>query len=191
MKRSMKKVLYLTFLGLSTQMFASCDEKQGGFRDNDQKEEVMAIDVFKAIAKGDVGGVRAYIEKKEDLNIKNREGRTAVLEAVREDQTEIALLLIAAGADVNIQAPNLDSAFLYAGAIGNLEVVKACVANGADYTVFNRYGGTALIPAAEKAHIEVVKFLVNTQGSCESIRMDCFNGSRSFRNRRSCTYYNC
>ena len=39
-----------------------------------------------------------------------------------------------------------------------------CLANGADFTVFNRYGGSALIPAAEKRHLEVVRLLVNTPG---------------------------
>ena len=34
-----------------------------------------------------------------------------------------------------------------------------CLANGADFNVYNRYGGSALIPAAEKGHWEVVKLL--------------------------------
>jgi ankyrin repeat protein len=46
-----------------------------------------------------------------------------------------------------------------------LEIVKMAFKYGASFNIDNRYGGTALIPAAEKGHLEVVKLLVNTAGS--------------------------
>jgi ankyrin repeat protein len=39
-------------------------------------------------------------------------------------------------------------------------VVEAALAHGADVRSTNRYGGTALIPAAEHAHVEVNRVLI-------------------------------
>ena len=53
-----------------------------------------------------------------------------------------------------------DNPFLYAGAEGLLEIVKLCIAAHADPTLTNRYGGSALIPACERGHVEVVEELL-------------------------------
>ena len=55
---------------------------------------------------------------------------------------------------------SLDSPYLYAGARGHLDILKLTLANGADLKSTNRYGGTALIPAAERGHVETVKALI-------------------------------
>ena len=67
------------------------------------------------------------------------------------------------GADVNQQADNQDSAFLYAGASGQTELVKLFLDHGARFDVFNRYNGSALIPACERGHVETVRLLANTK----------------------------
>lgn len=75
----------------------------------------------------------------------------------------MAALLVKNGADVNQQAENLDSPFLYAGATGQTEILKLFLANGARFDVFNRYNGSALIPACERGHVETVQLLANTK----------------------------
>lgn len=80
--------------------------------------------------------------------------------ALKRDDPDRALALIARGADVNAQDRIQDSVFLYAGAEGYLEVVRAALAHGADVRSTNRFGGTALIPAAEHAHLEVIRVLL-------------------------------
>lgn len=98
------------------------------------------------------------------LELKDEKGRTALMLATYNNDTEIAKLLIHAGADVNAQDDMLNSPFLYAGASGFLQIVKICLANGANFNVFNRYGGSALIPAAERRHLDVVTLLANKPG---------------------------
>jgi len=49
---------------------------------------------------------------------------------------------------------------LYAGAEGMLDVLKLAIAAGANAKLTNRFGGTALIPAAERGHVEVVSELL-------------------------------
>ncbi len=120
--------------------------------------------LLEAVSQRNKNLVAEVLETKPDLEQKDVKKRTALMLASYNDDNEIAELLINAGADVNAQDDLLNSPFLYAGANGNLALVKMCLANGADFTLFNRYNGSALIPAAERRHLEVVDLLVNTPG---------------------------
>ncbi len=80
--------------------------------------------------------------------------------AVYKHHSTAAQTLIEAGADVNAQDKILNSPFLYAGAEGMTDIVRMCMKAGADYKVYNRYGGSALIPACERGHVETVKALL-------------------------------
>ena len=86
----------------------------------------------------------------------------ALIEATRRYDIEAARRLIAAGANVNAQDENRDSAFLLAGAEGHLEILKLTLQAGADLASTNRYGGTALIPACHHGHVETVRELLKT-----------------------------
>ena len=67
---------------------------------------------------------------------------------------------------MNIQDHMLNSPFLYAGAEGYLDILKLTIQAGADPSITNRYGGTALIPASEHGYVEVVQELL-TQTSID------------------------
>ncbi|WP_209715085.1 ankyrin repeat domain-containing protein [Marmoricola sp. OAE513] len=82
--------------------------------------------------------------------------------ALKRDDPAAALALVERGADVNVQDDLQDSVFLYAGAEGYVDVVRAALRNGADVRSTNRYGGTALIPASEHAHLDVIRVLLAT-----------------------------
>ena len=88
-------------------------------------------------------------------------GRTALLVATHGNHVPVARALIAAGADVNAKDDIQDSAFLYAGAEGRIEILKMTLPT-ADLKSTNRYGGTALIPAAHHGHTEAVRILLAT-----------------------------
>lgn len=96
------------------------------------------------------------------LESRNARHETPLMQALYLKRFELAKQLIQAGADVNAQDHLLNSPFLYAGAEGNTEIVKLALQHGAKFDLYNRYGGTALIPAAEKGHLETVKLLANT-----------------------------
>jgi ankyrin repeat protein len=63
---------------------------------------------------------------------------------------------------VNARDAIEDSPFLYAGAEGRDEILKMTLGAGADLGSTNRYGGTALIPAAHHGHLDTVKILLAT-----------------------------
>lgn len=88
----------------------------------------------------------------------------SLLQAVRDRNIGKATALLNLGANVNYQNEQLDSPFLLAGALGYTELVQLFLKNGARFDVFNRYNGTALIPACERGHIETVRLLANSKG---------------------------
>lgn len=83
-----------------------------------------------------------------------------MMAATHANKVATVQVLIEAGADVDIQDNRSDNPFLYAGAEGLLDILRLTMAAGADTKLVNRYGGTALIPAAEEGHVEVVEELL-------------------------------
>ena len=80
--------------------------------------------------------------------------------ATHANQVETVRALIDAGADINIRDDRLDNPFLYASAEGLFEIVQLTIEANADTRLTNRFGGTALIPAAERGHVEIVRELL-------------------------------
>jgi len=120
-----------------------------------------------AAESGDTAGVRRLLTAGASLSARDARGRTALLAATHANQVAVARLLLDAGADVNLQDDIQDSAFLYAGAEGRLEILRLMLRPGAksppDFSVRNRYGGNALIPACHHGHVETVRELLKTK----------------------------
>jgi len=124
----------------------------------------MEMEFIKAAENNDIGKLQNFLKQGVDINATDAHKRTALMAATYENNVESSKLLIKAGADVNAQDDRLESPFLHAGALGYLEILKACLATGkVDYMVLNRYGGTALIPACERGHTEVVQELLKLE----------------------------
>lgn len=120
-------------------------------------------DIIHLVAQNDVQSVEAALKSGANVNTTDNSKRSLLLMAVNSHQTEMATLLVKYKADVNQQADNADSPFLFAGASGQTELVKLFLDNGARFDIFNRYNGTALIPACERGLIETVRLLANTK----------------------------
>lgn len=155
-------LLLISMMGVSTNLLASCSDNQ-----TKEIESTMNTsrekELFQAVAANDIEAVKEILASSTvNLEVKNSKGETPLLLATYKEYTALALYLIDQGANVNAQDNRLNSPFLYAGAEGNIAIVQKSLAHGADFTVFNRYNGTALIPAAEKGHLAVVQLLVRT-----------------------------
>src|ERR1041384_2698185 len=114
-----------------------------------------------AAARGDLGAVERLIREGASVTVKDNRGRTALLAATHGNHVDAARALIAAGADVNAKDDIQDSPYLYAGAEGRTEILKLTLPT-ADLKSVNRYGGTALIPAAHHGHPDTVRVLLGT-----------------------------
>ena len=111
---------------------------------------------------GETEQVLQLLQGGADIHATDKNGRTAVMAAAYQNNVVTVKVLIQEGANINIQDDHLENVILNSGANGNLEIVRLAIAAGADMTITNRFGGTALIPASERAHVEVVKELLTT-----------------------------
>ncbi|MDQ8013750.1 MAG: ankyrin repeat domain-containing protein [Flavobacterium nitrogenifigens] len=128
-----------------------------------KKNEMMQKDIVQLVHQNDISGVVKALENGANVNTIDNAKRSLLLIATMGKQIEMAKVLIKYKADVNQQAENKDSAFLYAGASGQTELVQLFLNNGARFDIFNRYNGSALIPACERGHVETVRLLANTK----------------------------
>ena len=123
--------------------------------------------LIEAAESGDSVLVQRLLAAGASIAARDARGRTALLAATHANRVAAARLLLDAGADVNMQDNIQDSAFLYAGAEGRLEILRLMLRPGAksapDFSVRNRYGGNALIPACHHGHVETVRELLKTK----------------------------
>lgn len=119
--------------------------------------------LIEAVREGNAGKVLQLVSEGVPLEARDADNRTALLLATRANLVEIAAALINAGADVNAKDSIHDTPFLYAGAEGRNNILKLILAaRKANLLDTNRYGGTALIPAAHHGHPETVRLLLDT-----------------------------
>ena len=114
-----------------------------------------------ASARGDLASVERLIREGAGVRARDNRGRTALLVATHGNHVAVARALIAAGSDVNAKDDVEDSPYLYAGAEGRIEILTMTLPT-ADLKSVNRYGGTALIPAAHHGHPDAVRVLLGT-----------------------------
>ncbi|XP_050711968.1 uncharacterized protein LOC126996022 isoform X2 [Eriocheir sinensis] len=92
-----------------------------------------------------------------DLNIKaSQHGQTALMLAVSHGRLDMVQLLVAAGAEVNIQDEDGSTALMCAAEHGHLAIVKFLLAQpDTDPTLMDNDGSTALAIAVEAGHRDV------------------------------------
>lgn len=118
--------------------------------------------LIEAATAGRADEVTRLIFARAPLEAQDSQGRTALLQAVAGNHVAIAKALLDAGASPNTQAANRDTPWLLAGASGRTEIIAAMLPRKPDLSIRNRYGGNALIPACERAHVEAVKLLLTS-----------------------------
>src|SRR5258708_2654207 len=80
----------------------------------------------------------------EDVNAKNKDGRTALIEAANTGNTDRVKALIAAGAYVNAKTTDGQTALMYADSVW-VAAVKALIAAGADVNAKDNSGCSVLM----------------------------------------------
>lgn len=126
---------------------------------NEQKQN-MTEQLIQAAETGDTATIQRLLQEGADINGLDALGRTPVMAATHGNQADTVRLLIQAGADINIRDNRMDNPFLYAGAEGLQDILRLTIDAEADTKLTNRFGGTALIPAAERGHVEIVHELL-------------------------------
>ena len=93
-----------------------------------------------------------------DINVGDKDGNTALMLAIRNENTEIATFLIENGADVNAKTDSGETVLMVAAR--NYEDAKFFIENGADINSNDTHGKTALIFEARKGYLEVGRLLI-------------------------------
>lgn len=143
-------VVVLSLLIGATTMYGQPMNKQ------DTQEFIRAAD------RNDTETIGRLLREGVPIDVRDGQGRTALLAATSLNHVESAKLLIAAGADVNAQDSKQDSPLLLSGASGYVEILTLAIQAKPNFKRYNRFGGTALIPACERGHVEAVKVLLKT-----------------------------
>lgn len=122
--------------------------------------------VLQAALAHDRAALQQHASNSQSLDLHDSKGRSLVLRVTMVNDMEALKLLIGLGADVDYYNPQLSAgvidqtAFLYAGAKGMNPALEILIAADARTDLVNYYGGNALIPAAEKGHLETVRLLL-------------------------------
>ena len=155
-----QRLLVLVFLAAAAGACAGADDARVPSPVQPGGTVATDLRLHDAASAGDLPTLRARIAAGADLDARDDVGRTAVMAATIARQVEAVRVLLDAGADVDIRDDRLDNPFLYAGAEGLLDILRLANEAGADPAITNRFGGIALIPASERGHVEVVRYLL-------------------------------
>ncbi|ETT68052.1 Ankyrin [Paenibacillus sp. FSL H8-457] len=120
----------------------------------------MDRQLIESAEQGNTEQVRQLLQAGANIDATDEQGRTAVMAATYRNHVDTVDALIQAGADINIRDHQLNNVFLYAGAEGMLDILRLAIDADADVTLTNRFGGTALIPASDRGHVEIVQELL-------------------------------
>jgi ankyrin repeat protein len=116
--------------------------------------------LYKAVSNGYVNSVKVLLDKGADINMKNINGDTVLLNASNLGQTEMVKMFLEKGADVNAcnnwgRTPMID-----ATRCRRTEIVSILLDNGADINKAENNGDTPLYVALQEGHVDMVRLLL-------------------------------
>ena len=116
--------------------------------------------LFQAVRRDIPELVDYLIRHRARLNVRNRNGETAVSIAAFKGNLSYVKLLVDAGADVNLYGW---SPLIYAAYNGHAQIVDCLLKRGARIDATTENGSSALFFAARFGHIEVVELLLKNK----------------------------
>jgi uncharacterized protein len=120
------------------------------------------VRLLRAARRGRADAVVVALRAGAPLEARDDNRRTALLLAAIHDRVHVARLLVALGADPDRQDLRDDSAWLTTGVTGSVAMLETLLPAHPDLRLENRYGGTSLIPASERGHVDYVRRVVRT-----------------------------
>jgi ankyrin repeat protein len=129
-----------------------------------ERIQTMNSDFIDAVKNHDYRYLHACIISGRTPNVVGSDGKSALLVATEAHDPSMVQWLLEHGANVDFYAPDdkiIDqTAFLSAGANGYTDILEILIPYEPDVSIRNGYGGNALIPAAEKGHVDTVRLLL-------------------------------
>jgi hypothetical protein len=143
------------FAALPAVMFFSCGEKGG-------QGPTAERDIFYQITANDPVKTEEAYRGLKDPGIRNKDGRTPLMEAINQDHTEIARLLLALGAPVNVFDSSSSTPLLLAVRNRDTALVKLLLEAKADIAAIDKNGDNAVRIAVSnrRTDTEIIDILV-------------------------------
>jgi ankyrin repeat protein len=124
----------------------------------------MNSDFINAVKNHDYGYLNECIISGQTPNVVGNDGKSALLVATEEHDPSMVQWLLEHGANVDFYNPDYkiidQTAFLSAGANGFNDILEILIPYAPNVSIRNGHGGNALIPAAEKGHVDTVRLLL-------------------------------
>ena len=115
-----------------------------------------------AAERGDATAAALAVRAGANLETRDESGRTPLLLAVTGDRLAVARLLVYLGAEPDALDDQHDTPWLVTGVTGSVDMLEVLLLVRPDLTIRNRFGGTSLIPASERGHVDYVRRVVRT-----------------------------
>lgn len=131
-------------------------------READRDVRDPRASLLRSARSGDTDGVTVALRAGAGLEVRDGDRRTPLLLAVTGDHLEVARVLTFLGADPDAVDDQQDSPWLVTGVTGSVPMAELLLTVDPDLTLLNRYGGTAIIPASERGHVDYVRRVART-----------------------------
>jgi ankyrin repeat protein len=157
----MRRCVLIACAALATLLVVSAPQPSRGQTPPSKEDLRIYAGLHAAAAKGDVATIERLVAGGEKIDLQDSNSRTPLIVAAFQHQHAAARALIRLGANVNaLDAQHYD--ILTIAAVGNdLDMLKIALAGGADpKAITSPYNGSALIAAAHRGNVEVVRALI-------------------------------
>ncbi len=120
------------------------------------------LSLLEAVEKGDLGAMRAALDKGADINAKDiYQEDTALISAAKRGHIKIVKELAVKGAALNGRDRYGATALMHASAEGYMDIARILIDGSADINIQDRYGRAALMSAAGNNQPDIVKLLLS------------------------------
>jgi len=120
----------------------------------------LAQDFLTAAEQGQLETLKKCLDNAVDINVTNRQGRTAIINASLNKHYECVSFLISAGADIDKQDQTCFNPFLLSCLNNDLTLLRLVLPANPNLDLLTRFGGVGITPASEKGHVEIVRELL-------------------------------
>ena len=120
----------------------------------------LAQDFLIAAEQGQLDTLKKCLDDGVDINVTNRQGRTAIINASLNKHYECVSFLINAGADIDKQDQTCFNPFLLSCLNNDLTLLRLVLPANPNLDLLTRFGGVGITPASEKGHVEIVRELL-------------------------------
>ncbi len=149
MKTQIKKSLSLTTKALfliAIIFLSSCSDRKASAQKGNtaaSTSKAPSVDIHTAVVSGNVEAIKQHVAAGSNINEKDPFGGSSpLISASLFGKTDIAKILIDAGADINVQNNDGSTALHTAAFFCRPEIVKMLLAKNANKTIKNKYNAT-------------------------------------------------